>query len=245
MKINGWDIAEAQAKQWNVTLGHVSVSNNSTWVRGAAAPVLLPNAIGFKSLKVTLLVKGNGREEIIKNRSTILSKCLEPLKIQLDGYSHLLRGILTKLTPTEYGTKKKFHTLVLELNCYEYEAQADGSQFSGSASGSTDLIINNQGNLATPATVLITPQIGLASLKLSGIVRDPNTGKDLPVTVKNLTTGKIITIDGETGLMTEDGQLKSGDIETYGLPSLAPGTNTITLDSQHVDITVKYYPRYM
>lgn len=245
MKINEWDVSEAQAKQWNVTPGHASVSNDSTWTQGAAAPILLSNTTGFKTLKVTLLVKGTGREEIMKNRSTILSKCLAPVKIQLDGYSHLFYGVLTKHTPTEYGTKKRFHTLALEFNCYEYEAQADGSQFSGSASGSTDLIINNQGNLVTPATVLITPQVGLASLKLTGLVRNPYTGEDLPVTVKKLTTGKTITIDGETGLMTEDEKLKSGDIETYGLPSLVPGTNTITLDSQFVDITVKYFPRYM
>ena len=93
--------------------------------------------------------------------------------------------------------------------------------------------------------MLITPQVGLASLKLTGLVRNPYTREDLPVTVKNLTTGKTVTIDGETGLMTEDEKLKSGDIETYGLPSLVPGTNTITLDSQCVDITVKYFPRYM
>ena len=244
MKINGWDIKNASAKQFKVTYGNSSIQNSSEWVKGAATPFLGENYVGFKTMEITLLVKGNGRQDIWKNRSLILSKLLKPVELELDGFAHRFKGILEKHSAKE-PTENIWHDIVLTFSGYEYEAQADGSQFSGSASGSTDLIINNQGNLATPATVLITPQIGLASLKLSGIVRDPNTGKDLPVTVKNLTTGKTITIDGETGLMTEDGQRKSGDIETYGLPSLVPGTNTITLDSQHVDITVKYYPRYM
>ena len=244
MKINGWDIKNASAKQFKVTYGNSSIQNSSEWVKGAAAPFLGENYVGFKTMEITLLVKGNGRQDIWKNRSLILSKLLKPVELELDGFAHRFKGILEKHSAKE-PTENIWHDIVLTFSGNEYEAQADGSQFSGSASGSTDLIINNQGNLATPATVLITPQIGLASLKLSGIVRDPNTGKDLPVTVKNLTTGKTITIDGETGLMTEDGQLKSGDLETYGLPSLVPGTNTITLDSQHVDITVKYYPRYM
>lgn len=245
MKIDGWDISNAQAKQWNVTFGHNSVSNNSTWITGAFAPVILSNTVGFKNLKITLLVKGAGREDIIKNRSDILSRCLTPVKLQLDGYSHLFCGILTKFTPTEQGTKKRFHTLAMEFSSYEYAAQEDGTPYSGSVSGNETLIIHNPGNLVTPAAVVITPKIGLASLKLTGLVRDPYTGEDLPVTVKNLTTGSKVTIDGETGLMTEGDALKSGDIETYGLPSLLPGANTISTDSQFVDVTINYFPRYM
>lgn len=34
MKINGWDISGAQARQWNVTPGFSNIENESEWQRG-------------------------------------------------------------------------------------------------------------------------------------------------------------------------------------------------------------------
>lgn len=240
MKINGWDICEADARQWNVTFDHCDIENNSEWVAGAMSPVLLGSTVSFKTLKLTLLVKGNGREGIVLNRSLILSKLLTPSVLELDGYSHFFKGVLTKASTTEQGTKKRIHTMALEFSCYEY-----GEEQAITRNKLKSFKVNNPGNLTTPARIEITPTVGLATLTITGIVRNARTGVDLPVTVKTLTTDKKIVLDGETGLITEDGVLKSGDVETYGLPSLLPGTNTITLDNGFVNVTVKFKPRYM
>lgn len=251
MLIDTWDISNARAKQWTVTPGHHSVNNESEWVRGSPAPVLLGSGIGFKKMKVALLVYGNGRQAILDNCGTILSRLMAPARLTLDGFAHKYHGVLEKHSLTENPLnildlrKNRCAKLALEFNCCEYAAQQDGSPYAESASGVTRTVITNPGNILTPAVVEITPRIGLAELELTGICRDPGTLEDLPVKVKNLAAGKKIVLDGETGLMTENGALKAFDIEIWEIPTLRPGQNPVTLSSDRLDITVKYYPRYM
>lgn len=239
MQINGWDISQAGAKQWNVTFGNHTISNSSDWVRGSPGPVLCKNDIDFKSLKVVLLVYGSGREQILLRCSEILSHLLEPADLKLDRYTNRYYGILTKYS-TEESSMKRFHKLTLEFECYEY-----GAEVSVSFSGTTQMTVTNTGNIETPAIIEITPQIGAASITLTGLCRDYDTGEDLPVIIRDLLTNKVVVIDGESGMMTQGGDLKAGDIDIWALPTLLPGSNTITIDSNRMDITVRFHPRFM
>lgn len=243
MKINGWDISNVNAKQWNVTLDHHSLSNNSEWVRGSPVPVILKNELGFKTLKIVALVYGENREDILNNHSMLLSHLIEPAELTLDGFFHKFYGVLTKATPEE-TVMRRWHKLTMEFNCYEYATQADGTPFSVSASGAQTITVGNQGNILTPVILEITPQIGTASITLSGICRE-ETGKDLPVTVRELTTGNTVILDGESGLITQNGEIKSADVDIWALPTLLPGSNIITVDSDRMDIVIKFRPRFM
>lgn len=244
MWINEWDIGEADAQQWKVTFGHHAIGNNSSWIPGSPVPVILDGNMGFKSLQVTIRIRGDTREEIIGKRSMILSRLITPAQIKLNGYSHRFFGSLKKANATEF-IQKRSHRLVLDFDCYEYGCQPDGAPFEESASGVTETVVTNPGNILTPAVVELTPQVGVAELKLNGICRNPNTGADLPVTVRNLTTGKKVILDGETGLMTEDEKLKAGDIDIWERPTLIPGSNTVMMNSDRMNITVRFFPRYM
>lgn len=240
MKINDWDIVNADARQWNVTPGFHSVSNESKWTEGSPLPALLKNDIGFKSLKVVLLIKRDGgRAAILARCSEILAHLLDPVDLTLDGFPHFFCGILTKHSHKE-NVLKRWHTLTLEFDGYEH-----GEEQEVTASGETSISMTNEGNIVTPMILTITPQIGLASVALTGVCRDPVNGDDLPVTVGELTTGNAVVIDGETGLMTQGEESKAGDIEIWALPSLLPGENTITVDSDRVDLSIRYRPRYM
>lgn len=251
MKINGWDVSEAGARQLNVTFGTHSITNVSEWSRGSPAPVLLPDAVGFKTLDISWLVRGSGREDIRAKCSQITARLLEPVELILDGCSHRFRGILAKqatldekvLNPTlvAYNRAAK---LTARFNCYEYGTLEDGSPYTVTETKKTEITVNNPGNLLTPAVIEITPQIGVASLSVSGICQDPGNGQDLPVQIGTLESGKMVVLDGESGLMTQDGELKT-DLEIWGLPVLKPGKNTITLDSDRMAVTVKFYPRYV
>lgn len=53
MKINGWDISEVQAKQWNVNPGFSDVENESEWQRGSPLPFFAGNFVGFKTVQIT------------------------------------------------------------------------------------------------------------------------------------------------------------------------------------------------
>ena len=238
MLINTWDISNAGARQWNVMPGFHSVSNDSEWSKGSPMPVLFGDKIGFKTLKVVLLIKADrDRQAILSRCSEILSRLLEPVDLELDDFEHKFHGVLVKHSLEEnphdipwlkYNRASK---LTLEFNGYEY---SDEEVKIGS--GVTEIAITNNGNIITPAIIEITPQTGTSSITLTGICQDPNTGEDLPVTISNLTTGKTVILDGESGLFTEDGELKAGDIEIWNVPTLLPGENKITVDSDRMDI---------
>lgn len=241
MKINGWDISRADARQWNVTPGFHELKNDSEWVGGSPVPVLYGNEIGFKSLAVKLLVKSDGGRQAILNRcSQILSRLREPAELELDRFEHRFYGILTKYTHNE-DAMKRFHTLTLTFDGYEYGTEI---AYPRKAVGTEKkLTVYNPGNIVTPCAVEITPTSTGISVTLTGICRDMRTGADLPVTIKNPTKDKTISLDGETGLFTQEGKAREADI--WGLPTLAPGENVITSDNIWIDIAVRFKPRYM
>lgn len=249
MKINGWDITEIgaeQSEQWNVIPGFHAVSNDSEWIRGSPTPILFKNKIGFKTLKVTILVRANrDRQAILSQCSEILSRLQEPVELELDDFEHKFYGILSKHTLEEnplnipWVKYNRASKLILEFNVYEY-ADVEFVE----ASGKTEIAVNNPGNILTPAIIEITPQVGVASITLTGICRDPNTGEDLPVIINEMKSGKTVILDGETGLFTQDGELKN-DIEIWDVPTLLPGGNTITVNNEWMDIAVRYRPRFM
>lgn len=239
MTINNWDISNADAKQWNVTPGFHSVENESEWIKGSPIPWFGKNRIGFKPIKVTLVVKKDGGRQAILNRcSEILSHLLEPAELMLDKFDHAFYGVMTKYSHDEKAMNR-WHTLELEFDAYEYAREEIVQTFSGVS----DFIVVNTGNIETPAIVEITPQIGAASIEISGICRDENTREDLPVTIRELTTGSTVILDGATGLFTQSGELK--DIDIWSLPTLMPGNNLITVNNSRMDISVRFHPHFM
>lgn len=241
MLIGTWDISNAGARQSNVTFGYSNISNSSEWNRGSPAPFLMKNDVGFKPLKIVLVVKGSGREEILRKCSEIIAHCLEPVELTLDGYKdRYFYGILKKHSASEQSMRR-WHTLTLEFDSCEY-----GDEISQDFSGMAEFTVHNTGNLPSASIIEITPQIGVASIVLTGICRDYDTGEDIPVTINELATGKKIIIDGTTGLFTEDGQLKSPDnIDIWTIPVLLPGDNIITVSSNRMDISVKFRPSFI
>ena len=187
MKINGKDVAAHNAKQWNVTIGNASISNDSTWARGSPVPVIFGNTLGFKSLKVTLLVKGKNREDICQNVSDLLAEMLDIVELELDGFSHRFRGYLAKSSHEE-KVLNRWHKLTLEFQVYEYGAVVE-QQGTFSGIPAVTMAVSNPGNILTPIRLEITPTAGIASLTISGVCMDPDTGEEQPISLKNLTTG--------------------------------------------------------
>ncbi len=237
IEINGWNIAQAEARQHQVVIGNNSVKNNSEWDPASPVPIMNKSDIGFKSLKIVLIIKGCERNDILLNRSTILAKLIDPVTIQLDKNNHMFYGILTKYDAEE--TSRHWHKLSLEFDCYECGPETEEIH-----SNKTEINIQNEGNIVTPCVIEITPQIGAVSITINGICRD-EAGEDLPVTIKNVAKEKTIVLDGEQGLMTVDGKLDTDNITIWGLPSLLPGKNKIACSSNWMDIKIKWKARFM
>lgn len=229
MKINGEDIAKYEARQLNVTIGNCEISNESRWSEGSLLPLIRENTVGMKELKVVLVVKGKDREDIIKNKSRILSKLLEPAEIYLDHFSHFFRVILQKHS-TEEVSMRRFHTLTLEFEGYEH-GRGEVTEFIG-----TSCRLKNPGSLKSPCSVTITAQTAAESLTLTGFGED--------IEIKNLKANQPVILDGINGLIMENGISKIDDVELLQLPFLEPGQNVITV-SQEATVEISYQPIYM
>lgn len=237
MKVDGTDVAEYGVRQWNVTPAYAEFSNESEWITGAVSPVLLKSTIGFKKIKVSVMVSGDSRQEIWERAGKFVSLLLTPSRIQLDGFSHSFYMYLSNASQAE-TCLQRFHKATLELIGFEYGEEVESSSQTGT------LEIHNTGTILTPAVVEIVPVINLASLTLTGLVRDNQTGEEKNIVLSNLKNGKKILIDGESGLVTEDGANKFADVEMWDFPTLIPGDNTITVDKD-VSLTIRHKPRFL
>lgn len=99
--------------------------------------------------------------------------------------------------------------------------------------------------LTVPARLSIIPTGDIVSLTIGGLSRNVRTGKTENITIKTLKTGVKYVIDGETGLITADGESKLSDVTLYDLPTLAAGTNEITFSSTTLQAEIKYKGAYI
>lgn len=238
MRIDGEDIGKYGASQHNVTMEYSDISNGSEWNTGNLIPLMLPGAVGFKKIKVSVILKEESRKKIWENGRKLVTRLMQPSVVELDGFSNYFYVVLKNVQQAEKSIQR-WHKTTLELEGYEY-----GEEITETTTKTT-LTVENPGELETPAMIEILPTIGKTALVITGAARNRFTGEDKPITVKNLFKDMKIVIDGESGVITEDGKNKFQDIELWELPSLKPGTNKITIDQEVAKLTVKFKPRYL
>lgn len=186
MKVNGIDVSQYGVQQWNIQREFSKIENESEWTAGAAAPIMLTGTAGFKNLKVSVMIRGSTRKEIWEKSGNFIAKLLKPCEYQLDGFDTFFYGYLKNASQVETSLNR-WHKATMELVGYEYGKEVVNS-FTAKA-----MNIQNRGNIITPAIVEITPVINLASVVLTGLVRDEITGETKSIKVKNLNNGKKIT----------------------------------------------------
>ena len=235
MKINGTDIRTFGARQFKVVIGHHDMKNSSEWLPSAVLPYFSPLTMNFKTITVTVNIKCYSRERIIERRSKLLAALLGTVDLELSGFEHKFKVQLTGHRETEV-VKDRWHQLELTFNGYEY---GDDVVFTGTSS----ITVKNPGTLPSPCVVEITPTFGSSQIIVGGICRSYVNGDDLPVTIKSLTTGSKVTLNGITGLITEGTALK--EVDAWALPSMLPGENTVTCDDSHMNISITVTPIYM
>lgn len=232
MQINSVDIATFGAKQLKVDIGYSTFANNSVWVKGALLPTLTNNDIGFKHINVELLVKGTNKNSISLSISKILSKLIVPANLKLDGYTNNFKCTLQEHN-VEKIKAKTHYKLILSFIGYEYGEEVTEAFTGGLAK---ELII--EGNIDTPCIVKITPLADITSLILSGF--GGNT-----ITVKNLTSGKAVTLNGEECTVYEVFSNKFNDVVLWEFPRLEYGYNEVQCSSANCNLEVTYKPRFI
>lgn len=104
------------------------------------------------------------------------------------------------------------------------------------------IAVNNEDTIILPSTadtpvkLIVNPISSISEIEIKGFGED--------ITLSNLVEGKEVIIDGEKGLVTEEGQNKWNDYDSWGFPKLSPGENQISI-SEDIEITIKYSPRWL
>ncbi len=186
----------------------------------------------FKKVSIKLLFEGENRDVINNNISNFMSKLINEVDIKFKNLSHFYHVYLMDHT-VEDTNFDEWLFLNIEFIGYEYSTQIVETM-----NRITTKTINVPGNEETPAIVEITPSVGIIDIVLTGL-------SDEPMTIRILTGGKKVIIDGEEGLVTVDGVNKFNDTDMWEFPRLKPGANTITVSRNNVDISIKFKPRWI
>lgn len=235
MRIGNTDISAYNARQSTYTPGHQSISNDSQWITGAARPFFDRNKLGFRTFSVKLIVKGSDREDINRNVSNILAALMNETELTIDGFDHTFTALLKSYKHDE-TSMRRWHRLTLTFEGFEHGVHT-------TMSGDTSFTINNPGNIVSPCAVSLRSSVNVSDVKINGVCRD-SAGNEKIIVVTNMTANKTVTIDGITGLIEEDGQLKDG-ITLSALPTLVPGSNPITCNKAEVTVGIDVLPMYM
>lgn len=240
MTIDGIDIQEYGAVQHSVTPGYIAYSNSSEWVEGALNPIWKKSTTGFQVLQICLLMKGTDRNAIWENGSRLLAKLQKQTEIQCDGFDHYFTGVLKNVEQAEVALQR-WHKMTLKFEGYKHGRVNVVSCDENTKS----FTVENLGTLETPVRMQLIPSIGKVSLTIQGLTRD-RLGNPYDLIINNLSKGKSVIIDGESGLITEEGINKYPDVkEIWSMPSLMPGMNQITLSQDGVKVIIEHKPRYI
>lgn len=127
MIVNGTNIADFGAKQWEVTPGKRAISNESDMFQGSYLPIMAAPDFGLCEYTIKLNVHGDSRAGIWDNVSRILNLFTEVAEVKLDGFAdRMFRLSLKDTSLTEYGPQKD-RWGILTLKCAGY---AHGNEMS-------------------------------------------------------------------------------------------------------------------
>lgn len=228
--INGINISNYHATLILRDIQPVAVTIFSDWMRNALNPIYEGKQESYKQITAGFIIDDVTDDQAMTDLSNI-AKALEICTLKFDDLS-LYYDCVASNVPT---IEKK------QIGKYEIDAQLKSSYaylpaVTVTLSG-TSQIINNTGNLPTPAVVTLTPSIDLGSVTLTG------AGK--PITINNLHANTPVIIDGEQCLVTESGLNKFSDANMWAFPVLQPGGNTISIDHSGVAVQVVYKPKFI
>lgn len=239
MIFNGVDLKKKYGNKIKVgqqTIKRRDISSKTEWPEGANFPVENKSpSVRFYEVSAELIVIGESKIDAEVIISNIQADCMSG-EMYLNGLNLNIKGELKKVE-SEF-IKRWAYKITLLFNAWDKA----GQEISIPVQTSGPITI--QGNMETPCIIEIAPDSHETSFTISGVARNPITGEDEPIIIKNLTAGKKVIINGEDGTVLQESKNKYPETEFWEFPSLLPGTNRITLSSTAHAVTIKYKPRY-
>lgn len=233
MLINNIDISTYNARILDVNIQNSSISNeNSTEIKNKLLPLFLESKASLNSITVTLLINSLDKRQYYLDKSNLLKNMLEPFEIYFKDRDLRFKCILNN--QTDQASVRQIRGR-FQLTFIGYNKENEIIETINRVNSKN---INARGNLKVPIVLEITPIIDMIDVTISGLSEDP-------LIIKNLKGNKKIIIDGIEGTVTQDGINKFTDVDMWEFPFLSPGTNTININKDTCNITIKYNPRFL
>lgn len=233
MKVNSVDIRKYNAKQLTVDIQPPPIAINSEWVEGAPTPHEFHTQVKYGSLKLKILFRGSGRNEIIRYISEFLSLMTKKSEIQLDGYKGIYVGELQSenIEKTKVGTK---YILNLDFSGYMTDEEVVNEY-----RGKDEAMFETLGTRDAPCIIEIMPRKDIQEFAISGFGSDD-------IIIRNLEEGKKVIIDGKNGTVTQEGRNKFADCDMWEFPVLRKKkVNMVEFSSMDCDVKVHYSPMWL
>lgn len=229
MHINDKDISEYNAKLLNRQILPSEMSINSYWPDGSTSPFIDKNVkYKYKTLNLGIEFKGNP-SEIELHKSKLISD-ISVSEIEFKALNNYYSGHVTSISVTNKVIG--YETINIAMLVVEHSKE---TVINFNRQSFTTIQLTS--TATTPCILEVKPSIDLVSATITGFGED--------ITLSNLTTGQTIIIDGEKGTVTENGQNKWLDYDSWGFPKLDPGVNNIAVDRVTLDITIRYKARWL
>ena len=228
MFINDTPISDFGGKLLSRKISPPDIEITSFWPKKVLRP-FISKIIGYYYKRLDLEIELSGTPTQIEINKSRLIQALTSASVSFKKLGHIYTGVIAG---AGIGDQVNGYEVVeVEMLVYQHENPQE-VEINRTLEG----IIHLHSNHETPAAIEILPSANVASLTITGLGRD--------IILSNLTAGKLVIIDGENGLVTEDGLNKWPDYDSWGFPRLTPGENIIQLSDTTLDITVRYSPRW-
>lgn len=217
---------------YNVYLLNKNIANSETithhdWIQGNLDPVVGNQFNQWVIVTANFFIDEETDDLAEMSASKILSMGRKA-ELEFKNLTKKYKGFITSHSKKREGKGK--YTMTIEWKCglgYSNEEVT-------TISNEDTIILNSTAD--TPVKLLIIPDTNISELEIKGFGED--------ITLSNLVAGYEVIIDGEKGLVTEEGQNKFKDYQSWGFPKLVPGENKITINP-NINITAVYSPRWL
>jgi phage-related protein len=206
------------------------------WLRNALNPLYIGKQIQYKIIKLQILVADTTDNACLLDISNLLSllAAAGTVTIKFDDIDFYYDCTILRTDHKRLVTAGYFELNIELKSGYGYTAEVTEVMDTVLTHN-----ITNPGNLPSPAILEITVPDDTEELTISGfgIMNDIilyNLQKDVP---------RIV--DGELGIVLENGANAFSAITMWAFPVLQPGLNTISVSSSACLINIYYKPKYL
>ncbi|ADL50563.1 phage distal tail protein [Clostridium cellulovorans] len=229
MLINNVDIANYGAKLLKKSIDIPELKSSVEYLRSGNKPIKLFQKFQAKKITIEVYITGSNIQNVMEKMSS-LSRQLMECTIKFKDMDFYYDAILTNAKYEKSVRKDKVRVIYEFISGYGYKPMIT---VTANRIYSKTVVVD--GNIETPAIIEITPSANIIDMTI--------TGFGSIFTMKNLTAGQKIIIDGEDRIVTQNGINKFADFEAFEFPKLQTGSNTLAFSKNTCDITIKYKPK--